>query len=192
MSNTSFDTSLLTLFISILKLMVFFKLSNLIFFQNILKPQIGFIFVCFFYFICIYTDVIDCVYGGKKYKSGQHFNKGDNCNTCVCANTGDVRCTDQACAMGEHFTIQFSRLPLGLILFYFHFYSFLLIMFTIKDSQTKSLYYFGLIETKTRLINIVSLLHILILFILQLPQHNLPAFKTEFKKRHISTSYPTK
>lgn len=58
-----------------------------------------------FNFICIYTDVIDCVYGGKKYKSGQHFNKGDNCNTCVCANTGDVRCTDQACAMGEHFII---------------------------------------------------------------------------------------
>lgn len=70
-----------------------------------LKPQIGFIFVYLFYFICIYFDVIDCVYGGKKYKSGQHFNKGDNCNTCVCANTGDVRCTDQACAMGEHFII---------------------------------------------------------------------------------------
>lgn len=38
---------------------------------------------------------------GKTYKSGQHFNKGDNCNTCLCANTGDVRCTELICPAGK-------------------------------------------------------------------------------------------
>lgn len=39
----------------------------------------------------------DCTYLGKIYKSGESFQKGDKCNTCICSITGDVRCTEMSC-----------------------------------------------------------------------------------------------
>ena len=40
----------------------------------------------------------DCRYLGKFYKAGEVFPKGDNCNSCTCTVTGDVRCDNRSCS----------------------------------------------------------------------------------------------
>ena len=49
-----------------------------------------------------------CDYGGKHYDEGDSFDSTDGCNTCGCTETGDVVCTQMACAdgcdyNGEHY-----------------------------------------------------------------------------------------
>ena len=39
-----------------------------------------------------------CSYGGKSFASGASFPSIDNCNTCSCQASGDVVCTERACA----------------------------------------------------------------------------------------------
>ncbi|MCA9594618.1 MAG: hypothetical protein KC776_14940 [Myxococcales bacterium] len=42
----------------------------------------------------------DCSYGGKSYSAGDSFPSSDGCNTCSCAQDGQVACTLLACVDG--------------------------------------------------------------------------------------------
>jgi hypothetical protein len=41
---------------------------------------------------------VACSYGGKTYEGGASFPSADGCNTCSCAPSGAVACTERACA----------------------------------------------------------------------------------------------
>lgn len=55
---------------------------------------------------------LDCHYGGKTYKAGTVFAKGDKCNRCTCMVTGSVVCTSDSCAPSKSYVLFYLVLEL--------------------------------------------------------------------------------